>query len=189
MDTSDKPERILRAALVTFVERGFHGTTVPEIAAAAELGAGTLYRYFESKEAIGNALYRHWKCALAEALSGGLDESEPPQAQFAHIVARAFDFARAHPLAMQLLEMHHHLDYLDAQSRLAAEQALAPVHAFFDRSVRDGTLRDASPGLLAALAWGGAVGVMRAVWDEGGELTPEIERTTVAALWEAVRHR
>ena len=47
----DKREAVLGAALELFVERGFHGTTVPEIAERAGVGAGTIYRHFASKEA------------------------------------------------------------------------------------------------------------------------------------------
>src|SRR5438067_8425981 len=43
----DKREAIMSAALELFVERGFYGTAVPEIAERAEVGAGTIYRYFE----------------------------------------------------------------------------------------------------------------------------------------------
>src|SRR4051812_31840826 len=58
---SDKREAITTAALELFVERGFYGTAVPEIADRAGVGAGTIYRYFESKEALVNAMYREQK--------------------------------------------------------------------------------------------------------------------------------
>lgn len=61
----DKREAILAAALGLFVERGFHGTAVPEVAARAGVGAGTIYRYFASKEALVNALYQREKGLLA----------------------------------------------------------------------------------------------------------------------------
>ncbi|MEA2752174.1 MAG: Bacterial regulatory protein tetR family, partial [Myxococcales bacterium] len=38
---SDKREAILDAALTLFAERGFHGTSVPDIAQLAGVGAGT----------------------------------------------------------------------------------------------------------------------------------------------------
>ena len=60
----DKREAILAAATELFVERGFHGTTVPEIAERAGVGAGTIYRHFASKEAVVNELFRLHKQAL-----------------------------------------------------------------------------------------------------------------------------
>lgn len=44
--------RILRAALRLFSERGFESPTVDDIAAAADIGKGTIYNYFRTKEDI-----------------------------------------------------------------------------------------------------------------------------------------
>jgi AcrR family transcriptional regulator len=61
---AEKRDAILAAALELFAERGFHGTSVPEIAERARVGAGTIYRYFPSKEALVNALFRAQKLEL-----------------------------------------------------------------------------------------------------------------------------
>ncbi|HEV8239015.1 MAG TPA: TetR/AcrR family transcriptional regulator [Thermoanaerobaculia bacterium] len=45
-------ERILRAAKRCFVEHGFHAASVADIARTAEMSAGLIYRYFDSKDAI-----------------------------------------------------------------------------------------------------------------------------------------
>jgi len=45
-------ERILRAAKRCFVEHGFHAASIADIARTAEMSAGLIYRYFDSKDAI-----------------------------------------------------------------------------------------------------------------------------------------
>src|SRR5438105_1854269 len=70
----DKRRRILDAALRVFAERGFHGTSVPEVAEAAAVGTGTVYRYFENKEALVNQVYRDAKQRLRGALLDGLTD-------------------------------------------------------------------------------------------------------------------
>jgi AcrR family transcriptional regulator len=44
--------QILEAAEACFRARGFHAATIAEIAAAADLSVGQIYRFFENKEAI-----------------------------------------------------------------------------------------------------------------------------------------
>lgn len=43
---------IVRAARAVFAEKGFDSATLEEIAARAEFGKGTVYNYFDSKEAL-----------------------------------------------------------------------------------------------------------------------------------------
>ncbi len=49
-------ERILRAAKRCFVEHGFHAASIADIAKTAEMSAGLIYRYFDSKDAIVRAI-------------------------------------------------------------------------------------------------------------------------------------
>src|SRR5512144_3268813 len=65
---SDTREALLDAALEVMSERGFHGTSVPELAERAGVGAATMYRHFESKEALVNALYLRAKRQVASML-------------------------------------------------------------------------------------------------------------------------
>ena len=45
-------ERIVAAALDVFAARGFGGATVGDIAAAAEVSTGNVYRYYPTKDAL-----------------------------------------------------------------------------------------------------------------------------------------
>src|SRR5262245_40748213 len=78
-DPHDKKQAILAAALDLFAVKGYHGTAVPEIAEAAKVGAGTVYRYFQSKEQLVNELYRNWKMALFTALMNDFPVDKTPR--------------------------------------------------------------------------------------------------------------
>ena len=49
---AQRREQILSAARSCFTDKGFHQTTMKDIMAAAQLSAGAVYNYFESKEDI-----------------------------------------------------------------------------------------------------------------------------------------
>ncbi|ANE46595.1 hypothetical protein SY83_10275 [Paenibacillus swuensis] len=49
---SDKKIQIINAAMQCFAHKGFHATTIQEIADKAGIAKGSLYFYFESKEAL-----------------------------------------------------------------------------------------------------------------------------------------
>jgi AcrR family transcriptional regulator len=60
-------QQILAAAMSLFGKRGFRATTTEQIAAAAEVAAGTLYNYFGTKGAIVVALFGDATARLLEA--------------------------------------------------------------------------------------------------------------------------
>ena len=53
-----RPEEIISAALEVFADRGFAATTLEDIARKAGVTKGTIYLYFENKEALFKALIR-----------------------------------------------------------------------------------------------------------------------------------
>src|SRR5678809_1569510 len=92
-----KREAIVDAALELFVERGFFGTAVPEIADRAGVGAGTIYRYFESKEALVNEIYREQKLQFGRIATVDFPATAPTRQQFRVLWTRMAQFAIAHP--------------------------------------------------------------------------------------------
>jgi len=53
-----RPQEILEAALLVFAEKGFAAARMEEIARRARVSKGTIYLYFDSKEAVFRALVR-----------------------------------------------------------------------------------------------------------------------------------
>ena len=53
-----RPNEIVDAALALFAEKGFAATRLEEVAARAGIAKGTIYLYFDSKEALFEAVVR-----------------------------------------------------------------------------------------------------------------------------------
>ncbi|MGY0559829.1 MULTISPECIES: TetR/AcrR family transcriptional regulator [unclassified Luteimonas] len=61
-------KRILDAAQQCFIEHGFHGASMANIAETAEMSAGLIYRYFENKSAIILAIVEEQLVLLREEI-------------------------------------------------------------------------------------------------------------------------
>jgi AcrR family transcriptional regulator len=73
---ADTRERLLQAAAAVFAERGYDGTRVADIAAAAGVSNGALYAHFDSKaELLVQALRTHGRRMLAELFAADPDRS------------------------------------------------------------------------------------------------------------------
>jgi AcrR family transcriptional regulator len=183
----DKAEAILEAALDLFVERGFHGTAVPLVAERAGVGAGTIYHYFASKEALVNALYRRGKAAIAQRVLDGFPMDQPPRVQFETVWRRMAEFALAHRREFAFLELHHHRSYLDPES-LAMEARLTDFAGLMIRKAQaERALREGDPELLMAVSNGAFIGVFRAGMEGRIELDMEAFMTAEKWCWEALR--
>jgi TetR/AcrR family transcriptional regulator, repressor of fatR-cypB operon len=183
--TGDKREAIMSAALELFVERGFFGTAVPEIADRAGVGAGTIYRYFESKEALVNAIYREQKMLFGRIAVDEFPATAPTREQFRVLWTRMAKFATEHPSSFGFLELHHHAQYLDAESR-AVEQRMTQLFAnVVVRAQARGELKRGDPSILMGLVMGAFIGVIRncgdAPLDDAGWALAE------QCMWEAIR--
>lgn len=69
---------ILNAALDLFGQQGVEDTTMAEIAAAAGLSAGAIYRYFPGKEELFEACYERAQDEARRIVSGARSESGGP---------------------------------------------------------------------------------------------------------------
>lgn len=72
-------ERIFRAALQLFAERGFNATTIEAITTAADVGKGTFFNYFENKESV-LLEYRELQMERVTAFVTANKESDRPLA-------------------------------------------------------------------------------------------------------------
>jgi TetR/AcrR family transcriptional regulator, repressor of fatR-cypB operon len=184
---SGKEDAILKAALELFAERGFHGTAVPLVAERAGVGAGTIYRYFASKEALVNVLYRHWKSAFIEALVGDFPAEKPAREQFRHVWHGMMAFARQNPLVLQFLELHHHTPYLDEESRQLTLTLLMPIAGFLDEMRRQLITKEMPSEVLMAIVWGAFVGLVKASREGYLELSDAVIEMAETCCWEAIR--
>lgn len=183
----DKRAAILNAALQLFSERGVHGTAVPPVAERAGVGVGTIYRYFETKEALINALYQQQRAELLDALRTDFPAYAPPREQFHAVWTRMLDYAQKNPQSLTFLELHHHHSYLDEKSREVEEEFFGWLNSHFAAAVRFQVFKDAPSELLIAIVKGAYVGMMRAAWDGRIELTPGVIQAAEDCCWEAIR--
>ncbi len=75
MENSTK-EKILDAALISFAENGYKGTNLRDLAAGMSLSKSALYRHYESKEDIWNAVIDRMEAYYVSRF--GSPEKRPP---------------------------------------------------------------------------------------------------------------
>jgi AcrR family transcriptional regulator len=106
MKNSDKRKEIMLAALELIAEHGFHGAPMSMIADRAGVGAGTIYRYFESKDVLITDLYRELEEKLLAYLKEGYSAEDPIRDRFLHVGVALLRYFISNPLYFRYMEQY-----------------------------------------------------------------------------------
>jgi len=143
-----REDEIARGALNLFLEKGFHATSVREIAAASNLSMGGLYEYIGSKGDVLWLVYRH--------LLTGLEEAVPPSASGEDLettLAALIQATADHAADVQL--MYREAGALDPEDRerlAASERSQADrLASMVENGITSGHLVEEDPELVAHL--------------------------------------
>ena len=184
----EKLQRILSEACRLFAEKGFHGTAVPEVAAAADVGAGTIYRYFENKEDLVNGVFVYSKTKLRDQMAANMESLEGADLEimFYQLWRNLCSFAHDYPTEFYFLELQEHTKYLNRESRKLERDVLAPIRFYALRGRRLGLIKPVPTMALIALVWGAFVGLGKAHANGYTRLSEETIDAAGRICWQMV---
>ncbi|AEV76176.1 transcriptional regulator [Mycolicibacterium rhodesiae NBB3] len=145
--------RIATAAAQRVSEFGLAGATVEQIAAAAEVGRATFFRYFSSKEdAVAEGMTTHWLDAITEVIARQPAHLSAGEAVIAGFADLGDGFETVREQVRELATLTRSSPVLSAwtlQIYLRYETAIADLVA---PRIRDLTPDDPRPRLIGAIA-------------------------------------
>jgi AcrR family transcriptional regulator len=134
-------ERILKAALEMFHERGFDATTMRDIAAQADMAIGAAYYYFASKDAIVLAFYDRARVEMEPKLEQALRETRDLRKRLHRLIKVKLDYFAPSRELLGALSAHTNprspLSPFSQQTRALREHDIA----FFQRALEDSSTR------------------------------------------------
>jgi TetR/AcrR family transcriptional regulator, repressor of fatR-cypB operon len=183
----NKRDSIISSALVLFAERGYDATTIPMIATSAGVGAGTIYRYFENKEVLGNKLFQEYVRIFTETLENEFPYDETIRDQFRHIFQAMILFTTKQSHALYFIKTHSSAHFLDKASHDSFQGLLDILKNFFDSGKEKKEIKELPSSALIAIVYGAFLELQRLV--RIGELEPEatLLEHVEESMWDAVR--
>lgn len=155
MQHTDKRMAVILAAMELVAENGFHGSPMSGIAKRAGVAAGTIYHYFESKDALIEATYAHLEELLIESIRQGYCEDSSVQERFLHIGRTLVNSFIVFPMKFRFIEQFHNSPYGVASRRermLGKKDDL--VSSLFEEARQQGLIKDLPLPVIFALAFG-----------------------------------
>lgn len=161
-----KREKILDAAIVEIARGGYYDTTVSAIARRAGVADGTIYLYFENKEAVLVSIFERAMQRFIEEGTERLVGREDAESKLRGVVELHLSvLGRDRDLAVIFqVELRHSLHFLDLFSRSRMREYLALIAGVVAQGQREGLFRDGIEPLLAAKAVFGVLDEMTTDW-------------------------
>lgn len=159
-------QAILDATERLVIRRGLWATTMEDVAAEAELSKGTLYLYFENRDALCAALAERNIQSLLPDIDEAVTQARSGLEGLGGALRVFARFFATHPHLVKMAASWmlagvqcapDEADFAEYRKRLGSVMAL--VVQSIERGQRDGSLRlDVDARLLAVQAWGGLIG-------------------------------
>ena len=163
-----RPSELAAAALALFVEKGFAATRLDEIAAHAGVSKGTLYLYFDSKEALFEAVIREGILPLIDGAEAELAPlRDDPEAMLRKILFSWWERVAATPLGGIPKLMMAEAGNFPEVARFFCERVIDPGH----KLVRNALELGVEKGIFRPLDFEATVGLFfvptlhAAIWD------------------------
>lgn len=160
---SEKKQKIMEAAVKFFAEKGYHATSIQEIADSLGIAKGSMYFYFNSKEDLLVQICKYYlDLFLKEFISTMEDTSEEPRERLVKLVViKGAQFSDNRDFLTMFIkerfevneEIHHLIHALRAKTLFAIQQCIVELYGemvkdlSYDAAVLFNSLSDGFMGL------------------------------------------
>ena len=190
MKTSDKRDRIIQTSLELIAEHGFHGVPMSLIAENAGVGAGTIYRYFESKDVLIMALFHELEGKIVSAITEGYSEEMPVRERFLYLCAKLVTYFVEHPLHFRFMEQHFNSPYgvsLRKDRFLGKASGRDPFMDLFEQGIVQKELKDLPILVHAALTFSPLAALARDHTLDLIKLDKALMMKSIEACWDGIK--
>src|SRR5262245_26464863 len=183
----DKKAAVFAGALELIAEQGFTGAPMSQIAERADVGVGTIYRYFAGKEDLVNALYLDIKARFAAYILRGYTDSMPVPEAFRLLLGNVVRYYSDHPAEMSFTEQYENSPIITDATRQDFSRMTGPISALFERAGEQHLLRELPLGVLTAIVQGAVLSLVKLRLSGAARLDDTSLDAALDAIWDMVQ--
>jgi AcrR family transcriptional regulator len=153
----EKEEKILDAAVILFVERGFHGTSTAEIARTAGVATGTLFHYFKTKEELINRLYLYTKEIMFSEIEAHFEDDKSLKDNLKGLWLKFIYFSINEPYKFQFILAFHTSPYITSLTKEQLETQTNSLLGVYKKGIKNKELKNVPFEMMIEYFWGNVV--------------------------------
>jgi AcrR family transcriptional regulator len=179
---SEKRDDILNAALKLIAGQGFHAAPMSQIAGEANIGVGTIYRYFKNKDELINGLYLEIRKRMAEAIAKGQDPASPVKTLFVKSLRNLIRYLIEHPTEIQFTEQYDNSPFITEETKNEIEKIASPISDLLARAKTEKLLKPLPFPVLMSMFSGASMGLLKAYLRK--KSSPAKMNEAIEAIWD-----
>ena len=190
MAKQKKREDIILSAMGLIAKKGFHGAPMSMIAEKAGVGIGTIYRYFENRDMLIEAIYKEKAERLVAFLLKKYPYGQPVQECFFHIGTGVVAYFIRNSMDFNYSEQFHHSPYGEAHSRNRVFASGVQSDIFmelYEKGVAQQVIKNLPPPVFFNLAFAPIIWSLRDHILGMVQLDTSLARLIVASCWDSVK--
>lgn len=183
----DKKQAALEATLELIAEQGFHGTPMSQIAQKANIGVGTIYRYFSGKEELINELYIFIKKRMTDTILRNYQKEKPVTENFIQVLQEIINYMAAHPTELSFHEQYSNSPLITQATKAQGVQIMEPIEELFRRARTENLMKDLPDEILFTMVAGAAFSLAKLYISAGIPIHNDIIAAETAAIWDMIK--
>ncbi len=177
----------MEATLELVSKHGFEGTSTALIAKEANVGMGTLYRYFETKEDLFKEMFIQQREKLIGIIISGIAGGETTiYGQFAAIVRALTSYYVQHRVEFEFLQRYSDSSYMKESYLDESAIILSPIAHILSSGGEDFRFRSLPTHVIFAMVYGPMISIIQLVHQEKVDLTDDMLANITNALWSSI---
>jgi AcrR family transcriptional regulator len=185
---AEKKKAIFESTLELVRENGFHGTPMSLVAKKAGVAAGTIYHYFESKDALIIALHGYIRSQMFKAMLEGDDETQDFKSRFFDFWKKHYQFYVQNPNALYFIEQFVNSPYYEHCPEKENDRCQHIISNFLKSGIENSTLKQMDLKLMSIMVHSSVVTTAKIHLTHKVEITGTELQQVAQMVWDGIKN-
>lgn len=184
---SRKRDQIMLATRDLVFEQGLQDVAMSQIAQRAQVGMGTIYNYFPSKEDLVFCLFSEIKAAMTQHVLESYDTTQPVAVRVVYLLTSMVRYGIEHPREFLLTNQLALVPFIQERAKSEVSALVAALKQVLIDATQQHLLKAMPPGVMMALITGAMNALVEAHMTQHIHLDQATIEQAMAACWDAIK--
>jgi TetR/AcrR family transcriptional regulator, repressor of fatR-cypB operon len=182
-----KISQIHDAARRLVIHTGFSGMKMADVAKEAGMATGTLYIYYDSKEALINDLYFSTKKEITMVLLDPKNQALTFFETFRNMWVSYFRFNLQNPEKMLFTEQFKHSGLITAENLARTDAALKPLDDFLENAKQQALVKNIDTDIIKAHLDGSIYEIVKTITKNSRHIDTATAEAVFEMAWDGIK--